>query len=128
MYKYLLLALPLMVGCESLDRITQGAESHPPQHVVYGDPHVARGITAFDHDLISGIPITDRTLTVKVKRPGESEFEVLNQFEYTVYPESPGIAFQFQVHVGSGGQLWINRNQPVAPSGTEYVITAEVIK
>jgi len=127
----LLLSLLILAlnACESLERITEGAKSHPPQTVVYGNPHVAQGVTALDYQLVQGIPVTNRTITVEVKRPGETEFSALNQYEFETHENysEPGVSFKKRIILQ--GHLivipWPHR--PAAPIGTEYIITATLI-
>jgi len=125
----ILFALFLSNGCNNLERILNGAESHPPEPIVYGNPHVVQGVTVFDYQMIEGIPILDRAVTVEVKRPGETEFSFLNQYEFKMHINvpTPGVSFKNRAFINGGLINFPYPPQPTAPIGTEFIITSYLV-
>lgn len=122
----LLFTMLLSSGCNNLERILNGAEAHSPEPIIYGNPHVVRGVTVFDYQTIEGVPIVDRSITIELKRPGETEFSFLNQYEFKTHINgpSPAVSFKSRAFINGGLVNFPYPSQPTAPIGTEFIITS----
>lgn len=127
-FLFILMLAPMLVGCESLKRITEGPSSEPGPDLSVPNEYVVTGVTITDFQIIQPVRCAGSTVTVKVKRSGE-DWQVCNKYEAKIDP----------VGVGGGG-VWFKKicyptydpngnliklvitSRPVAPAGTEYEI------
>lgn len=115
-------ALILLTGCNTVHRLTSSPASLP-------DIYIVSGVTSVDYQIIQPIRCADSVISVKVKRPSETKFTALNNYEYTVIlvgAGGGGIKFNRQVITGNNGVLYITGG-PAAPTGTQYEITSVLV-
>ncbi len=119
LFGFVLLSL---VSCNNLKRLTEGAKSYPPDVQTFGDIVIVPGTTQTDFDVIGGVPSDVHTVSVKVKRLGETEHRDLNHYEFDL--DSNSNSLLFKKYIILQGHLIIIPGTPAAPKGSEFEITA----
>lgn len=123
-------ALVPLVGCNLVKRIPGHGEDTPPAAAAPGlpDDYTVTGTTVNDADKII-MKTQGRSISVEVKRPGESEFSLLKgkesdreYREYAVFTiPRDGVRFTTRLIYFAGGGF-IMGSEPSAPTGTQYRI------
>ncbi len=116
-----IVALMVSQGCDSLKKITTGAESRAPEIVAIPDIQRVNGRTIFDFQTVEGVFVADRDIAVRVRGPSDPEFRTLNKYEFKILT---GGSIEFKRRANIIGQKIVIYSNPVAPIGTEYEITS----
>lgn len=128
----LTLLIPLLllsVGCQSIKRITDGAEqTSPAQAQINPDDFTMTGVTTKDHDSVY-MAVSSHTVTVEVLRPGDTawiklerpdRYDYLDSYQLFKIP-TEGVYFGNWAYRNADGGVTFT-STPSAPTGTQYRI------
>ena len=110
-----------MSACNTLHKLT-GANLTPTAQVQTPAHYTVSGQTSSNTDYVT-VRTESSDITVKVLRPGQTDWVALNRYEFNVLNGS--ILFRHQVTVTPSGQLTFAIPEvPSAPTGTKYEISS----
>lgn len=131
----LLLALILpSIGCNGVNRLLgqESKGSMPAQQNIDPNNYYITGTTSKDYQSVY-LTIKNRTITVEIIRPGETQWVMLERIDppYNPYQlftiPSQGVHFGDRAEKDSKGTLHVYTGTPVASIGTQYRIHSVAI-